>query len=135
MPYQHHILSTLLQNTAIVDARRTSFYDMRIVTLKLIDTSSTESGRELQIIDRLYSAANRIDPRNHTVPILEKLHFGQKTIIVMPLLRPCDDPVWETVGEVISFLKQVFEVRDSSDSSDSQDIHDGCSREWNTCTR
>jgi hypothetical protein len=31
-------------------------------------------------------------------------------IIVMPLLRPFDDPPFDTIGEVVDFITQVAEV-------------------------
>ena len=53
------------------------------------------------------------DPRNHCVPLLDVLPVPDDpdtTILVMPLLRECDSPAWDTLGEAISFLRQVFEV-------------------------
>jgi hypothetical protein len=35
----------------------------------------------------------------------------EKIILVMPLLREYYDPRFDTVGEVIEFFQQVFEVR------------------------
>jgi len=52
-------------------------------------------------------------PENHCVPIYEALQAPGEdiTVLVMPLLRKCMDPPFETVGEVMDFLGQVFEVR------------------------
>ena len=52
-------------------------------------------------------------PENHCVPILEVLRppdDNQYVILVMPFLRECLDPPFETVGEVVEFLRQIFEV-------------------------
>ena len=54
------------------------------------------------------------DPKNHCVPILDVLQVPDqedRIIIVMPMLRPFDNPRFDTFGEVIDFFRQVFEVR------------------------
>ena len=56
------------------------------------------------------------DPRNHCVPIITVLEPPGDTgeiILVMPLLRFFYDPPFYTVGELVDFLTQAFEV-DSS---------------------
>ena len=53
------------------------------------------------------------DPRNHCIPIYEVLQppdDEDKIILVMPLLREYYNPPFDTVGEVVDFLQQVFEV-------------------------
>lgn len=53
------------------------------------------------------------DPRNHCVPIYEALESPldpDMVILVMPWLRLFDRPRLRTVGEVVDFLTQVFEV-------------------------
>ncbi|RPD57479.1 hypothetical protein L227DRAFT_613501 [Lentinus tigrinus ALCF2SS1-6] len=92
------------ENTAIIDARRMVNRYPRLVALKRINKSE-----ELFLIDWLYSPVNRRDPRNHTVQVLDKWQMDDRSVLAMPLLRPCDDPAWDTVGEVVSFLKQVFD--------------------------
>ena len=75
---------------------------------------------ELEVAQYLYSEELRTDPRNHTVPILDVLPVPDDptiVLLVMPLMRACNDPQWDTVGEVVSFAKQVFEVRPRSVSS------------------
>ncbi len=62
-----------------------------------------------------------ISHRKHFVPTLVTIlstswmSFGvpdepDTTILVLPLLRACNDPKWQTVGEILSFIKQNFEV-------------------------
>ena len=54
-----------------------------------------------------------LDPRNHCVQAIEILQVPDdphRTIIVMPLLRPFDDPPFLTVGECMGFFIQIFEV-------------------------
>ena len=68
---------------------------------------------EVEISTYLSSEPLRQDPQNHCAPILEVLEVPEETgthIIVMPLLRICNDPHWSTFGEVIAFLIQIFEV-------------------------
>ncbi|KAJ3813042.1 hypothetical protein F5876DRAFT_36009 [Lentinula aff. lateritia] len=51
------------------------------------------------------------DPRNHCVPIYDVFPVpnNEMDIIVMPVLRPFDNPEFDTVGEVIAFIQQLFE--------------------------
>ena len=57
------------------------------------------------------------DSRNHCVPLLDVLHLPVKDgdpdirILVMPFLRPFDTPIFDTFGEVIECIRQLFEVR------------------------
>lgn len=72
------------------------------------------SPEEVALHQYLLSEPLRSDPRNHTVPLLEVLDVPNEedtTIMVLPLFRACDDPTWLTLGEVIAFIAQVFEVR------------------------
>jgi hypothetical protein len=53
------------------------------------------------------------DPTNHCVPILDFFPDPvdpQVEYIVMPLLRPYDDPAMGVVGEVVDFVTQILEV-------------------------
>ncbi len=84
--------------------------DKRHVALKRIDLMTARGMNEVEVVNWLYSP-DRGDPDNHTVPLLEQLLEDDQKILVMPFLRQCDDPAWDTVGEIMSFLKQVFEVR------------------------
>ncbi|KAJ6465544.1 hypothetical protein C8R47DRAFT_1056929 [Mycena vitilis] len=52
------------------------------------------------------------DPKNHCVPLLDVLRPPDKPgylILVIKLLRKYDDPDFDTVGEAIDFLQQIFE--------------------------
>ncbi|KAG2047305.1 hypothetical protein BDR06DRAFT_921871 [Suillus hirtellus] len=49
---------------------------------------------------------------NHCVEMLDVLQVpneADETILVLPLLRPFDNPPFETIGEIIDFTLQVFE--------------------------
>ncbi|KAJ7267682.1 hypothetical protein B0H12DRAFT_1200803 [Mycena haematopus] len=51
-------------------------------------------------------------PTNHCVPILVTLHpldDENMSIIVMPLLRVCDNPRFDTFGEAVELFRQMFE--------------------------
>lgn len=53
------------------------------------------------------------DPRNHCVPIYEVLDSPLDPdimILVMPFLRAFNDPSFRSVGEIVDFLTQIFEV-------------------------
>lgn len=53
------------------------------------------------------------DIENHTIPVFEVLEVGGRPdlcVVVTPLMRPCDDPWFENMGEAVDFLGQVLEV-------------------------
>jgi hypothetical protein len=72
---------------------------------------------EEDIIHYLSSEPLSKDPRNHCAPLLDVLHplvkDGDKAIqvLVMPYLRPFDAPIFDTFGEAIECIRQLFEVR------------------------
>ncbi|PIL36001.1 hypothetical protein GSI_01661 [Ganoderma sinense ZZ0214-1] len=92
----------------ILDAVR--IYDSAHVVLKLVD--SERNPHEVEISQYLSSEPLRSDPRNHSVPIFDVFAVPDEpnfTIMVLPLLRACNDPSWQTVGEILSFIQQIFE--------------------------
>lgn len=58
------------------------------------------------------------DPQNHCVPLLDVLippndnpdTDPESRILVMPLLRPFDSPIFDTFGEAVECIRQLFEV-------------------------
>ena len=53
-------------------------------------------------------------PHNHCAPlydVLESPYDENVVILVLPLYRMFNDPRFETVGEVVEFFRQIFEVR------------------------
>ena len=64
------------------------------------------------------------DSRNHCVPLLDVLLPPLKDggrdlrILVMPFLRPFDSPIFDTFGEAIDCIRQLFEVRFPYSSSE-----------------
>ncbi|KAI0929999.1 hypothetical protein AcW1_008783 [Taiwanofungus camphoratus] len=96
-----------IRHPYVLDATRVS--DGSIVTLKR--TSKSKHPYEVDIGRYFSSESLASDPRNHCVPILDVLQDSRDEdilILVMLLLREYDDPQFETVGEVIDFLRQVF---------------------------
>ncbi|KAI1795565.1 kinase-like domain-containing protein [Ganoderma leucocontextum] len=92
----------------ILDAVRIS--DNSLVVLKLVDCE--RNPYEVDVSQYLSSDPLRSEPRNHCVPILDVFGVPDEpnfTIMVLPLLRACNDPSWQTVGEVLSFIQQIFE--------------------------
>ena len=68
---------------------------------------------ELEISKMFSSEPLKSHPRNHCVPILEVLplpNTSDEFLLVEPLLRDLDDPWFETIGELMEFLRQIFEV-------------------------
>ena len=71
-----------------------------------------EGPHELMITQLFSSPELARDPRNHCVPLLdiiELLHIDQK-LMVMPFLRPFNNPHFQTFGEFVAFFTQVSEV-------------------------
>ncbi|KAH8091415.1 kinase-like domain-containing protein [Cristinia sonorae] len=92
----------------IMDAVRIS--DGEMVAFKLI--SRDVHPYEVEISEFLNSEPLRSDPKNHCVPIIEVLEVPEQPnsfILVMPFLRFFDSPPFQTVGEVLEFLRQLFE--------------------------
>jgi serine/threonine protein kinase len=92
------------QNANVLDATRLS--DGSYVVLKVSQPSEADIGQYL-------SSSEMDSPNNHCVPILDVLPLPQmegKVLIVMPMLRPFNDPKFETIGEAIDFFHQIFEV-------------------------
>lgn len=92
-----------------MDAIRIS--DEASVTLKIVNEE--RHPREADTALFLSSGLLASDPRNHCAPVWEVLevpHNHALCIIVMPLLRPCEDPEIWTLGEVAELLRQMIEV-------------------------
>jgi hypothetical protein len=69
---------------------------------------------EVEIATFLSSEPLAANPQNHCIPIYDVLEVPDdpdKTILVMPLTRGFNRPRFQTVGEVIDFFNQFFEVR------------------------
>lgn len=103
------ITSHSTQNPLVQDAVRKD--DNRRVMMKKINTKRHEHEQE---IATYFSSKELADiPENHCVPIWEVMQVPDDNdiiILVMPLLRDCMSPAFETVGEVVEFLSQVFDV-------------------------
>jgi hypothetical protein len=101
---------TKCQATQIASATRTS--DGSLVVLKRIQPSIHP--HEIEVGKFLASEPLRRQRENHCVEMLDVLQVpgeDDETILVLPLLRPFDNPPFETIGEIIDFTLQVFEVR------------------------
>ena len=61
------------------------------------------------------------DLRNHCVNALDVFpdpFDPEVTLMVMPFLRPCNDPPFGTIGEVMDFIDQTLEVSGLSSEAD-----------------
>ena len=131
VPCPANICRSHVQSGFILDAVRIS--DNSLVVLKKV--ISWRNPHEVDISQYLSSDALRSDPRNHSVHILDVLVVPgdpDLTIMVLPLLRACDNPRWQTEGEVLSFVKQIFEVAHSHHPSPS--TNPMFDRGFNICT-
>ena len=91
-----------------MDATRIS--DNKLVYIKRVATD----GDELKIALLLNSEPLKQDPRNHCAHVLD--HFqdpedSTMTYMVMPFLRPLDDPAMNLVDDVVVFVDQMLEAR------------------------
>lgn len=81
--------------------------DDRLACIKEVKTCHLES--------RIALTLSKIDnPANHSVPIFDTFVDSVDASIsylVMPFLRPSNDPAFGVVEEVIDFADQVLEVR------------------------
>ncbi|CAL1706310.1 unnamed protein product [Somion occarium] len=92
----------------LLDATRIS--DGEVVILKKVFRQ--RNPYEIDMNRCFSSEPFKSHPRNHCVQIIDVLAVPDDediSIMVMPLLRRCDDPRFETIGEVMEFLRQVFE--------------------------
>jgi hypothetical protein len=92
-----------------MDAVRDS--DQKHVILK----QSMPSNHPFEVeIGKYLSSGELLEDRgNHSVPIYDVLEppgEADLNLIVMPLLRPFENPPFETVGEAVDFFGQVFQV-------------------------
>lgn len=102
------------QHPDVLDATRLS--DGVSVVLKRVN--ELQHPTEVEITTLLSSPPLSSDPRNHCVPLFDVLKVpdhASMRIMVLPLLRRCADPRFDTVGEVVDCLQQILEV--SSDAS------------------
>ena len=86
--------------------------DGRFVVLKKVATDIHP--HEVEIGQFLSSEALSSDAHNNCVCILDVLSDpidDKLKLIVLPLLRPFDDPEFETVGEAVACLQQLFKAR------------------------
>jgi hypothetical protein len=98
-----------------LDAKRLE--DGLVVCIKRIEpkTDDFKFARMEVEIGRYLSTEHMLrDPTNHCVPIMD--NFQDPTdptieYIVMPFLRPFNDPAFGVIGEVVDFVSQVLEVR------------------------
>ncbi|KAJ3914291.1 hypothetical protein F5877DRAFT_92800 [Lentinula edodes] len=90
-----------------MDAVRIS--DNKPVLLKAV--SRIIHPQEVKIGMYFSSKSMASDPRNHCIPIYDVFPVpdSEMDLIVMPVLRPFDNPQFDTVGEVIAFIQQLFE--------------------------
>ncbi|KAI0049901.1 hypothetical protein FA95DRAFT_1581433 [Auriscalpium vulgare] len=90
----------------LMDATRIS--DGELVYIKNMNTGC----QEYTIALLLGSDSRQKDSRNHSVPILDVFQDAEDpsiSFVVMPFLRPPDDPEFQFIGEILDFGEQVLE--------------------------
>ncbi|KAI0041041.1 hypothetical protein FA95DRAFT_1565800 [Auriscalpium vulgare] len=91
----------------VVDATR--IVDGKQVFLKRLDDGCTPE--EIEITTLFSSEQYRQHPKNHCIPVVEtkRLEHLSQTLLVLPRMRPYDNPRFRTFGEVVAFAKQIIE--------------------------
>jgi hypothetical protein len=71
-----------------------------------------EGPHELRITAMFSSPEAAQDPRNHCVPLLDLIEISNtdQKLLVLPFLRPFNNPRFETYGEFVAFFTQICEV-------------------------
>ena len=85
--------------------------DGRQVVLKSIPVR--RGHQELEIARTVSSPELRHHPHNHCVPLLDVIEFPSildRKLMVMPLLRPFNEPYFRTYGDFVDFFTQICEV-------------------------
>lgn len=98
--------SILLNKHNVIDAIRLS--DGLGVSVKTTPNDS----QEVAIATFVSSLDLLDDPSNHCVKLLEVLPdplHADRSLMIMPYLRPFDDPEFGAIGEVVDFVKQTLE--------------------------
>ncbi|EIW54128.1 kinase-like protein [Trametes versicolor FP-101664 SS1] len=93
----------MLKHHQVIDARRRK--DNELVAIKRFRKDS----QELHVAQFLTSVK---EESKHTVPVLAVLpdpYDNRLSLMVMPHLRPCNDPEFGNIGEVIEFIDQMIE--------------------------
>jgi hypothetical protein len=97
------------QYPTLLDATR--IVDVKFVFLKMIRKAIHPFEAEIGLL--FSTDAMMADPRNHCVPLYDVLQLPDNEdtlILVMPLLRYCHSPRFDTVGEAVEYFRQVFEA-------------------------
>ena len=67
---------------------------------------------ELPILRMFSSSRLRDDPHNHCIPLLDEIDLSNndRKLLVMPLFRRFNNPLFQTYGEFVAFFTQICEV-------------------------
>jgi hypothetical protein len=119
----------------VLDATRVSDQLQVIIKMLVPSDDDREGTEELEILQRLSSAAYQSDPTNHTVPCLDSFPMPgieNGLFCVMPLLTKYDEPPFATLSEIHDFLTQAFEVLSlTAFIRSNSDRH--CNRDCSSC--
>lgn len=100
------------QTAQVIDAKAV---DGTLVAIK----SVPGGGREVEVAQYLTSIRH---PENHCVPVLDAFPdplYPGRSLMVMPYLRPFNDPEFIIVGDAVDFVSQMLEVRGPTTAADS----------------
>jgi len=93
-----------------IDATRSDGFP---VHLHLVSEKKSPEAADILLYLTSGNPSDEHNRGNHTIPVLEVLEVDDGRglcIVVTPLMRACDDPWFENMGEAVDFLGQVLEV-------------------------
>lgn len=97
------------KSSHLIDATKSA--NGQIVMLKKI--SILDHPKEIDITRYFSREPFASHPKNHCIQLIDVLQVPSQpdiAILVLPLLRPYEDPWFESVGEAVEFFRQIFEV-------------------------
>jgi hypothetical protein len=68
---------------------------------------------EVQVGQMFSSEPLAVNPKNRCAPFYDVLRIPddeERVILVMPLLYRIENPPFQTIGELVEFFRQIFEV-------------------------
>jgi len=81
----------------------------QVMLKKVLPEQGPNELRIAQLFSSPWAARN---PRNHCVPLVDVIEIPNtgQNLMVMPLLRPFNNPRFRTFGEFVTFFTQICEV-------------------------
>ncbi|KAF9238764.1 kinase-like domain-containing protein [Melanogaster broomeanus] len=123
-----------LDSSELFWSKRYNFFLSKGYTLRVRYSPSWvpswQGRRGMDALPQLHEDYVKIaDPANHCVPVIDHFEDDEEPnihYIVMPLLRPCLDPEFATIAEVLDFMRQVLQHQGIKFMHDNNVSHRDC---------